>query len=157
MYAEINAAIASVRLLSDIVVASRDLRNFNELSAAVSEVNMKLTQAIGVALTSQEKQAALASHVSELEQEIVKVKNWEAHSKDYALQAVAPGIFAYIYKPAEQSSKPRHWSCVKCYLQQKPSLLQYEHGTGYKCSTCGSEIEPWANGQTVPIDAAYQP
>ena len=42
MYAEIQAVIASTRLLADIITASKDLRNFNELAGAVSEVNAKL-------------------------------------------------------------------------------------------------------------------
>lgn len=156
MYQEIQAAIASVRLVSDIVNASKDLRNYNELAGAVSEVNGKLMQAIGVALASQEKQAQLVGRIAELEGEIAQFKNWNEHAKDYALQAVAPGIYAYIYKPEVQGNKPRHWSCVNCFQQQKQSLFQYEHGTGYKCSNCGNEIEPWANGQTLPIDSAYQ-
>lgn len=155
MYAEITAALNSARLLGEIISASKDLRNFNELSAAVSEVHIKLSQAIGVALASQEKQAALASRVGELEEEIVQIKNWESHAKNYVLQAVARGIFAYVYKPAVQGTQPRHWSCVKCFQQHKPSLLQFTDRRYYKCSSCGSIIEPWTGGGPVSIDSAY--
>ena len=69
MYAEIKAAVDSVKVISSIVKASHDFRNFNELTSAVSEVNARLVDALTVALASKEKEAVLAERVRQLEQE----------------------------------------------------------------------------------------
>ena len=77
MYAEINAAVQSAKALFEVVKANKGLAEYNEIVAAVSEVNTKFMSATGVALASQEKQMSLTNRVSELEKEIVKLKNLE--------------------------------------------------------------------------------
>ena len=108
MSTEISAAVSSAKAALDIAKAAHWLTNYNELVAAVSEVNAKLVDATVVTLASQEKQSSLAQRVRELEEELMKLKDWEAQAKNYALTAVGSGIFAYLYKPLAQTSQPRH-------------------------------------------------
>jgi len=156
MYAEIKSAVDSVKVISNILNASKDLRNFNELAAVVSEVNAKLLTATAVALDSQEKQTALAERIRQLEEELMQCKNWEDESKNYALQQVGTGVFAYVYKPVVQTSQPRHWACTKCFENRQRSTLQYWKGYFYKCPHCGTAIEASKDGQFVSIDDAYK-
>ena len=50
MYAEINAAVQSAKALFEVVKANKGLAEYNEIVAAVSEVNTKLKQEKGSAL-----------------------------------------------------------------------------------------------------------
>lgn len=159
MYAEIQAAISSTRLLADIIKASKELRESGELAAAVSDLNAKLLHVGGVALAGQEKQAALAERIRELEQELVSLKNWDAQAQDYTLQAV--GVekvhFAQVYKPAVQSSKARHWACAKCFQDRKLYILSAHDRFQYKCPNCGTVIEPVeVGGALASIESAYE-
>jgi hypothetical protein len=124
MYAEIKSAVESVKIISDVLRASKDLRNYNELASAVSELNTKLLAATTAALASKENEVSLQERIRLLEQENMKFKNWEAEAKSYTLKQVGNGIFAYVYTPAVLGSKPRHWACTKCFEDGKVYTLQ---------------------------------
>jgi hypothetical protein len=155
MYAEIVSAIESAKALRELLKAANSLSNYNEIVAAVSEVSAKLMDATGVALASQEKQSLLAQRVRDLEEELVKLKDWEAQAKNYSLIEVASGVFTYLYKPTMQSDQPRHWACAKCFQERKLFVLQRQHPPSYLCQNYGSKISPFKDGSLVPIDAAY--
>jgi hypothetical protein len=144
MYAEIQAAIASTRLLGDIITSSRDLRNYNELAGAVSEVNAKLMQATAVALASQEKQVALITHIQELENEVKSLKDWKAESQKYAAVEIARGVFVYIDKEANGVMHSMHNFCSNCFNQGIKSLLQQSNEPlrerGLNCHRCKSKL-----------------
>ena len=159
MDSEITSAIASLKTVAELAKAAHGLANYNELVAAVSEVNTKLLAATAVALASLEKQLALNEQVSALKQELMGVKDWERESQDYVLQAVGlqKRHFAQVYKPAVQSAKPRHWACAKCFQERKIYVLSTHGHHDYKCPNCGNEITPIVQGGTqAPIDSAYE-
>ena len=126
MYAEIQAAIASGRVLSDILNASKDLRNFNELAGAVSEVNAKLMQATAVALASQERQSALSTEIDKLKQEIVHLKDWAANAENYEVLEFSTGLFAYVNKNRVPPMKSMQKFCAKCFKDHFETILQFQ-------------------------------
>jgi hypothetical protein len=140
MYAEIQAAIASTRFLGDIITASKDLRNFNELAAAVSEVNTKLMQATAVALASQEKQAALAERVRELENQITEVENWKTQLQRYTLFEFPTKALAYALKPGMEHGEPMHYLCTSCVDKKQKSTLQ-PNARSLHCPVCKTNID----------------
>lgn len=156
MLAEIQAAIASTKALADIISASKDLRNFNELAGAVFEVNAKLLGVTNVALSAQEKQTELAKRVEYLEKKLAELEQWGAYARNYELREVVPGVFVYVYFPVDGGKQPRHWVCANCHNQHKKSLLQYVHGSGYRCSGCNELIEPWSSGGLASIESTYK-
>ena len=159
MYAEISSAIASAKTALDLAKAANGLTNYNELVTAISEVNAKLMNATAVALASQEKQSALIDEVRTLKQKLMNFENWKSESKDYVLQSVGleKRHFAQVYKPSVQSSKDRHWACVKCFQERKLYVLSAHKRFSYKCPNCGMEIAPIIPGGTLaPIESAYE-
>lgn len=77
MYSEIVAAIQSTKTAIELVKAANGLSNYSELLTAVTAVQIKLTDAIASELASQEKQAALAERVRELEKQIAEIEDWK--------------------------------------------------------------------------------
>ncbi|MDK9716700.1 MAG: hypothetical protein OEL57_02190 [Trichlorobacter sp.] len=144
MFTEINAAVQSAKALFEVVKANKGLAEYNEIVAAVSEVNTKLMSATGVALASQEKQVALTSRISELEKEIVKLKNWEREAERYQLTEICSGVFNLTVKPGMENGEPQHKLCTACFMKSKKGYLQRSdfnsQGTHYKCDCCGFEI-----------------
>ena len=155
MYAEISSAISSAKTALELVQAAKGLANFNELVAAVAEVNTKLMTAYDVAFASQEKALKLSEAVSALKDELVKLKDLQAQSKDYELADLGAGVFGYLYKPRVQTTKPRHLACVKSFSEHGVGILQDEH-TVYRCSLCGHGIAPITNGHKTSIAEAYE-
>lgn len=79
-----------------------------------SEVNAKLLHAGGVALAGQDKQAALAERIRELEKEIVQLKYWEREAQYYEIKMLTYGVVAYGPKSLMKSAKSSHLLCANC-------------------------------------------
>jgi hypothetical protein len=85
-------ASQSVQALMTLLKAAQHLSNYNEIVAALSEVNARLMQANAVALSSQEKQSALTNRITELENQLREFENWE--SELVAMRAAHPRRWA---------------------------------------------------------------
>ncbi len=144
MYAEITSAIQSAKVLSDLLKSAKSLANYNELVAALSEVNTKLMDATAVALGSQEAQSKLHARVAELERELSRVAGWEEQVSRYALHELATGQFVFALRPALANQEPPHFLCSNCFTRHQKAILQLrnqnEFGRWYVCHNCKSEI-----------------
>jgi translation initiation factor 2B subunit (eIF-2B alpha/beta/delta family) len=145
MITEITAAVQSAKVLNDLIKAARELKNFNEFVAAVSEVNAKLMEAQSAALLVQKNQFSLTNRISDLEKEIMDLKNWEREAQRYELSEIASGVFAYKLKPGMQPPEPTHMLCANCYSKRQKSILQLELKNQfvelYVCHHCKSELK----------------
>lgn len=142
MYQEINSVVQSLRVIGDWIRANKGLANYNELAAAVSEVNAKLMQATAVALASQEKQALLSERVRELEQQLANIENWEGEMQRYALFQFPTGTFAYALKPGREQGEPHHYLCAACLDKRQISKMQpISGGVTLLCHACDLRID----------------
>ncbi len=167
MYAEISAALSSLKTLTDIVRAANSMSNRLEMLDAVTSVQQNLSQALAANLAGVEKQMALLQRVTELEAQVAELGLWDRKSKDYRLQAVGSSKrhFAQVYHPGTDSPQVRHWACAKCFQERQVFVLNATQGTGfhgrdgYKCPNCATVIEPSVTigiAQVLaPIDSAY--
>ena len=147
MYAEIQSAIASAKVALDIAKAAHGLSNYNELVAAVSEVNAKLVEATVVTLASLEKQSTLTSRVAELENKLREVENWERQIKRYKLHQFATGVLAYQLQESMQESEQIHYLCATCLSKKEKAILQ-PYGNDLKCLACSTSIQIKAHSYT---------
>jgi hypothetical protein len=142
MYAEIIAAIHSARTLGDLLKSARSLCNYNDLVAAVSEVNSNLMDATAVALASQEKQSQLASRISDLEKKLEEVEDWKRRFSRYQLHEFPTGTFAYALKAGMEDKGPFYFVCANCINSGKISILQPSEQRNYLiCHPCNNSIQ----------------
>ncbi len=139
MYSEITAAIQSTKTVIELVKAAHGLSNYSELLTAVTAVQIKLTDAIASALSSQEKQAALAERVRELEKQIAEIEDWKSQIRRYALFQLPTGALAYALKPGMENGEPMHYLCTACVDKKKRTILQPK-GRLLHCPECNSNI-----------------
>ena len=140
MYAEIVAAIQGTKTAIDLVKATSGLSNYSELLGAVTAVQMKLTDAVTAALTSQEKQAELAERVRELERQIAEVEDWGTQMKRYSLfEFPATKALAYALKPDVDDGQPMHYLCTSCVDKKQKTTLQPQARNLF-CPICKSNI-----------------
>lgn len=140
MYAEIVSAVQSAKALGELVKAAHGLSNYTEFVSAVSEVSAKLMEATAVALTSQEKQSALANRVAELENQLREIENWESHIKRYKLYEFPTKALAYALQPSVEQNEPMHYLCTTCVGKRQSTILQ-PGGRLLHCSVCKTDIE----------------
>jgi hypothetical protein len=141
MFAEIKGVIDSVKIVSTMLEASKDLRNFNQIAAELSKVNTQLMSATAVALASQEKQSMLTDRIRELEDQLREVANWESQINRYTLHEFTSGAFAYKLQENMQPQEPFHYLCASCVNKKQKSILQPE-GSSLKCHACGHTVYP---------------
>lgn len=144
MYAEISAALTSIKSLIEIAKLTNDAKISSQVLQKTAELNATI-------LTLQEKMMALHSdkdrllqEKKELEQKIVQFEKWETEAGRYELKEIASGVFVYAVKPGGTLAEPAHWLCAHCYSNKCRSILQRGaitfEGTAYHCPNCKSEI-----------------
>jgi hypothetical protein len=124
MLTEITSAIQSTKTALELVKAARGLSNYSELLTAVTEVQIKLTDAIASELGSQEKQAELLERIRELEKRLSEFENWDAQIQRYELFAFETKALTYALKPGQENGQPMHYLCLPCADKRQRSTLQ---------------------------------
>ena len=114
---------------------------------AVNDVKIGLQQSLLTAqqalFSAQQKASADNERARDLEQEIVRLRDWSAEKQNYVLVGIQGGASAYMLKPAMQEGQPPHWLCTNCYQNGKPSILQPQT----KKATTGMPSVDW----TCPV------
>jgi hypothetical protein len=134
MYAEISAAVASAKTALEIAKAAHGLSNYNELVAAVSEVNAKLMEATVIALASLEKQSALTNEIAEIKEKLRKLERFERETERYILEQLPFGGFAFALKKGMENGQPPHYLCATCMNKGEITILQPEGDLFLSCS-----------------------
>ncbi|CBE68064.1 MAG: hypothetical protein F9K13_13815 [Candidatus Methylomirabilis oxygeniifera] len=154
MINELLHASESLQALMTLLKAAQHLSNYNEIVAAVSEVNAKLMQANAIALSSQEKQSLLSNRITELENQLRELNNWESESQRYQLIQFTFGGYAFCLTPGLENTEPPHYLCAACMNQRKKSILQPYGEAFLRCSLCHEEIQI-ANLSPVRVDTHF--
>jgi hypothetical protein len=92
MLAEISAGLSSLNAISDIVKglnAANTQAAINEVKIGLQDHILKAQQALFVA---QQAQATASQRIGELEQEIVRLKDWESEKQRYELKPMRTAI-----------------------------------------------------------------
>lgn len=140
MYAELSAAIQSIKGISELVQISRTVNNYNEITSAVAEVNSKMMEAMAKALASLERQGELQQQVSALEKELADLRAWRVKAGRYVLHKFPPGSLAYALKKEFESEEFPHFICAKCFDTGIHTKLQVISNRYLNCFTCKTQI-----------------
>jgi hypothetical protein len=135
--AEIYSGLSAFKTALDI---AKGLKNISDTAAR----NMAVVELTEKILTAQESQTTLLNRVSELEKELVHLKEWEADKKRYQLTDIGKGVVALVLKPSMSNGEAMHYLCADCAIKGQKSYLQ-PHVRGpyydqYKCNGCGFEV-----------------
>jgi hypothetical protein len=136
MIAEIGAAYSGLKTAYDIAKglnATVTKVQINEIKIALQQHIMDAREALDVA---RETEAASARRIADLEQQIVRLKDWEAQKQRYQLTEISNGVFAHMLKSAVETGEPRHCLCTNCFQHGKPSTLQAEQSYGVDTLSC---------------------
>ena len=127
MLTEISSAISSLKTASDIAKSLLALREAAQFNSQLADLLSAVVDARLQAVSIQEAHTVVASRVKELEQEIERLKSWEAEAKNYEALEVASGMFAYVAKDNNQPLQSAQKLCSNCFHQKIKSFLQQEN------------------------------
>jgi uncharacterized protein YbaR (Trm112 family) len=141
MLSEITTALASLKAASDII------KGFNSLQLEVA-VKEKSTELFNIIISLQSNILAMQSDYSELltsksniEKELLELKNSISDKSKYILVDIAPGVLAYTLRETINSLEPKHYLCQNCFdTKNQKSVLQrkYAEHKDLICNSCKS-------------------
>lgn len=136
----IAGAFGTLKTASEITQGLLALKTDAAVSAKAVELNRVIFEVQQQLFNAQTDYAAVLAHVSQLEAEIAKFKNWEQEKERYELYQLTIGTLVYRIKPSMQGSEPIHHICPNCYEQGIKSILQYSAiknlHSSYSCPRC---------------------
>lgn len=152
----IGGALSSLKMAREIAKTMLAIRDDKLMLEKVLELNAIILSAQESALSAQRAQFALIDRERDLEKEIAAMKDWSSEKRNYQLEEVGFGAFAYVYHSQENSSEPVHKICANCYQQDIKSILQMEIRKPLAevlvCNACHAEI--YQSGHASPDQAA---
>jgi hypothetical protein len=173
MIAELTMGLQSLNAMTELLKvlnAASTQTQINEVKLGLQEGLLAAQRAL---FAAQEAQTADAAVIRDLEEQIVRLKDWEAERQRYQLTAIDRGAFAYMQKPGMDGGEPPHWLCTNCFEQGKRSLLQSRGGsvrdgphgiqTAWGCNACDGSVtvffrrtpaEPWSGAAPPPAAGA---
>ncbi len=143
--AEVSAAMTSLQIGKDLVaglVGIRDTTKLNEVRIGLQGVILEAQQGL---FAAQQAHSASDTRIANLEQEIVRLKDWSEEKARYELVAAAAGAFVYMQKEGMRTSEPAHWLCANCFGDGKKSILQSqrkerEPNKVWLCPSCKATV-----------------
>lgn len=123
----IPLALSNLRAAKDIITTLQDLRDFEKITTATTELKERLIEAIDNVLASKEQLLTFDKRISELEKENNQLKDWSLEKEKYAAKAIAQGIFAYMDKDFKGLPENEYKLCCGCFEKKIKSPLQVAH------------------------------
>jgi hypothetical protein len=154
MYAEISAAIQSVKTVAELANAANTISNHNELMAAVADVNSKLMEATAVALAAQERHSGLLNKIADLEKLVSNLAAKQTRADRYQLHKFPTGSLVYKLKEEAEGDEPMHFLCAKCVDTGGHTKLQPWGARRLKCFACDKIVQIEADPPSAPRQIA---
>ena len=142
---EISAALASVRVASDIAKGILSLNKDVAVNEKAIELLSNILSLQKDLLSLQSEYGELLKSKGDLEEQLKQFDTWSKTESQYKLDEVSSGIFVRSPNNLDESKEPMHWLCAHCWEDKIKSILQLDHsGETYKkyiCPRCKNTIE----------------
>lgn len=155
---ELATAIASSKMMKDIVSALINLRDHAKVVELVAEHNDLVERMQTSILAAQTAQIEMNRVISQQAEEIMQYKKKVDISEQYKIKQIAPGFFAYVENGSGVSIADAHKLCATCLDKEEKSTLQERkdvHGNPeLVCFGCGAThvFGQYADGSTIAAD-----
>ena len=154
---EIASALASIKALGELTKLVADGKVDSAVKAKAAELNNSILSLQETVFSIQSQNHELLNANRAIEEEMLRLQNWENTASKYELHELCSGVFVFRFKPNEKSPEPPHYICPNCYNNQKPSILTKQNkklsGTLYKCNApeCGATYNDYVNRSSYSL------
>ncbi|MCK5034235.1 MAG: hypothetical protein KAS18_11390 [Calditrichia bacterium] len=141
---EISAAFTSLKVAADIIKGILSLNKDSTINSKVIELQSVILTLQSELSSMQSKHEEIIQAKSDVEKELIQLKNWETTASQYDLVKLSTG--SIVRSPNKNSgfTENEHWLCANCFENQKKSFLQPGAIIGnkqkYTCQNCGEKI-----------------
>lgn len=118
------SAISSLKAAKEIITTIQELRDFNKITTATTELKERLIETIDSVLAGKEQLLLLQTKISDLEKECNRLKDWSAEKKQYSWRQIADGVSAYVENNFKGNFQDTRKLCCNCFDKTIKSTLQ---------------------------------
>ena len=156
MLAEIGAGLSSLKAAKDIVQGLNAAKTEAAINSVKIDLQGHILEAQQGLFAAQEAQSTDARRIAELEQEIMRLKDWSAEKERYRLVDIWRGTVDYTPKAGMENGEPPHWLCSNCFNHGRKSFLAMQGQVGpnavWKCNDCKGTLT--ISARTTPANLA---
>ena len=146
-----DALTTLVQLASSLAKLATDLVSTSDAAkrnAQLIEFQNALIGLQSLIASVQQENATLIRQKSDAEEDLKRMKNWDAQKQRYKLAAPFAGCMVYALQKSMSNGEPPHYLCAACFQKGEPSILQSREAKRTKegrdcslfyCSVCRSE------------------
>lgn len=140
---DVITALGGIKTAVEI---AKELLGFRQKGAISGEAGEHVVQLVSALMTAQAAQADLAQAKRDLEDEVKRMKDWNAEKARYQLaEAGGNKVLVYTIKEEIRGTEPPHYICATCYQRGEKSILQPDARMPGRdeflvCTTCGSDL-----------------
>jgi CII-binding regulator of phage lambda lysogenization HflD len=120
----IATAVTSVRGLTDIARGLKSLKNLSDIQPVAVELYEQIITIQQHLSDANSAMSAQVERIRDLEVQIARMNEWQAHKLRYKLAAPFPGCMVYAVQKSMADGEPAHYLCAACYQNGVRSILQ---------------------------------
>lgn len=137
MIPEALSALTAVAKLGEQIAASEAAVDRNRLLLEFLKGQNHAQSVISGLLA---ENATLTTKIKDAREELVRLKNWNAERKHYALREIARGVFVQVRQDEIRPPESLHKHCAYCFEEGHKSILQQ------------ARVENPASGRLIGLD-----
>ena len=131
----LGIALTATKTLRDLVTASKP--DMERVRKTVIDLQVAV-------LDARERESALTEDTRRLEEELLRLRNWQKDLSEYQLENIVPGSAVLVHQPTKDDPERAHWLCQPCANAGKKSVLQRDnerYDISFVCPSCASRIQ----------------
>lgn len=120
----IPSALSSLKAAKDLITTIQELRDFDKIITATTELKERLIETIDSVLASKEQLLTFQERITELEKENNRLKDWSAEKERYSWRQISDGVFACVENDFKGNLQDARKLCCNCFDKTIKSTLQ---------------------------------
>lgn len=144
MITELKLGIDSIKATLDLVKAVKGVTEKAEMDAILFDIREHLSNLQERLLNAQQVTDLILVERRQAVRELEDERSKNSRLERYVLMEPRPGIFLYVYQPAEGDQTPIHSACPNCFSDKTISPLQNTNpgSCEIKCPKCDFSYDP---------------
>ncbi|HKQ25450.1 MAG TPA: hypothetical protein VJT81_13495 [Burkholderiales bacterium] len=121
-----DAIAALIQLAPNLANLAKDLVSASDTAkrnAQLIEFQNALIGLQSLIASIQQENAALIRQKSDAEEELKRMKDWDAEKQRYKMATPYDGVTVYAMQKAMSKGEPAHYLCANCFYGGKRSIL----------------------------------
>lgn len=141
----IISLIGGAKTSLDLLLTAKEIKDNYKYNQALLDIQAQLMALAATHLELQNRYASALTERDDAKEKYRELVQQTDRLANYRLKDFGSSTFAYVEETPKKGSDDPHYLCPNCYLEGKPSILQFQYENQvsqkvFKCHRCNSEF-----------------